>query len=441
MHLAPLPPGLAPEGKASFAVFVICVALWVSNVLPIGVTGLLAVALLGLLGGLPFADAYAAFGNSAVFFILSVFILAAAVIHSGLSKRLALVFLQHFQRGPYTLAAGILVTGAFLTIWMPAQATAAMLFPITFEIAQAARLRKGASGYGRVLFLGLAWGAMIGSNASFLGSARAPLALGMLEQNFGETITFARWLEASLSMVLAGLVLGLGVLRLGFHPERVDLAGARAVIAESVAALGAPGRRELRVAVVMALTIATWILLGTTVDRAAIAVAAVVAMFALGVLRWNDLEGYVPWGIVLMYGGAIAVGVAIDRSGAATWLLEGFVRDIHPPVIVAVAGLAVLAVGLSEFMSNAAAVAVLLPLAFALAVPLGASPQAVVLTTSFAAGLAFTLPISSAPNTIAYASGYVSMRDMFVVGSIMTCAQLLLLLLLAWLYWPRIGLI
>jgi sodium-dependent dicarboxylate transporter 2/3/5 len=142
-----------------------------------------------------------------------------------------------------------------------------------------------------------------------------------------------------------------------------------------------------------------------------------------------------------MYGGAIAVGVAIDRSGAATWLLEGFVRDIHPPVIVAVAGLAVLAVGLSEFMSNAAAVAVLLPLAFALAVPLGASPQAVVLTTSFAAGLAFTLPISSAPNTIAYASGYVSMRDMFVVGSIMTCAQLLLLLLLAWLYWPRIGLI
>jgi sodium-dependent dicarboxylate transporter 2/3/5 len=441
VHVAPLPTGLEPAGKASFAVFVVCVALWVTHVLPIGVTGLLAVALLGLLGGLEFSDAYAAFGNSAVFFILSVFILAGAVIHSGLSKRLALVFLKRFQQGPYTLAAGIMVTGAFLTMWMPAQATSAMLFPITFEIAQAAKLRKGASAYGRVLFLCLAWGAMIGSNASFLGSARAPLALGLLEESFGTSITFAEWVRAALPMVVIGLLLGFVVLRVLFRPERVDLGKARSVISEGVASLGPLGVREVRAALVMLATIVCWIFLGGALDRAAIAVLGVVAMFALGVLRWGDLEGYVQWGIVLMYGGAIAVGVAIDRSGAATWLLDGLLDGARPPAFVALIALVLLAVVLSEFMSNTAAVAVLMPIGFGMGVPLGLTPAAVVLATSFAAGLAFTLPISSAPNTIAYASGYVSMRNMVVAGSVMTVAQILLLFLLMWLYWPQIGLI
>src|SRR5690606_12722427 len=163
--------------------------------------------------------------------------------------------------------------------------------------------------------------------------------------------------------------------------------------------------------------------------------------FASGVLRWQDLEGYVQWGIVLMYGGAIAVGVAVHRSGAGEWLVGGIVRDAQLSPYIALAGLAILGVLLSEVMSNAAAVAVLLPLAFTLAAPLGLTPTAIVLTTCIGSGLAFTLPISSAPNTIAFASGYVRMRDMMVVGSVMTAIQLIILLLVAWLYWPRIGII
>ncbi|MGH7505545.1 MAG: SLC13 family permease, partial [Longimicrobiales bacterium] len=407
VYLIPAPIGLAVEGKAAFAVFLACITLWITNALPIGVTGLLAVALLALTGGLEPAEAYAAFGNSAVFFILGVFIFAAGIIHSGLSKRLALAFLRRFQRGPYTLAAGMMVTAAFLTVWMPAQATAAMLFPITVEIARAAKLRQGASAYGKVLFLAAAWGAMIGSNASMLGSARAPLALGLLEEGFGTTIGFADWIAASGPVVVLGLLVGLVVLRLGFRTEPVELGAARRVIAHGVVELGPMGPRQARVAIIMVATIAAWILLGDVVDRAAVALLAAAAMFALGVLRWNDLEGYVPWGIVLMYGGAIAAGVAIDRTGAAEWLVSGLLDGTQLPPYVTIVGLALMMVALSEVMSNAAAVAVLLPLAFSLAGPLGLTPTALVLTTCIGAGLAFTLPISSAPNTIAYSSGYV----------------------------------
>src|SRR5690606_5960091 len=315
------------------------------------------------------------------------------------------------------------------------------LFPITLEIARAAKLRLGSSAYGRVLFLSLAWGAMIGSNASMLGSARAPLALGLLESGFGTTITFAQWLTASAPIVVVGLVVGALVLRFGFKREAVELDAARKVIAEGVAGLGSMGPRQTGVAIIMACTLIAWIFFGGSVDRAAVALLAVVAMFATGILRWNDLEGYVQWGIVLMYGGAIAVGVAIHRSGAAEWLVGGVVRGVHVPAFVAGAGLAGLGVLLSDVLSNAAGVAVLLPLAFTLSAPLGLTPTAIVLTTCIGTGFAFKLPISSAPNTIAFASGYVRMRDMLVVGSVMTAAQLTILLLVAWLYWPRIGIL
>jgi sodium-dependent dicarboxylate transporter 2/3/5 len=437
--VAPTPTGLDPAGKASFAVFVIAVTLWVTQVLPIGVTGLLAVALLGVLGGLEPAEAYAAFGNPAVFFILCVFILAAALIHSGLSKRMALLFLRRFEGGPFRLAAGIMFVAAFMTIWMPNQATAAMLFPITLEIARAARLKPGESAYGRVLFLALAWGAMIGANASILGSARVPLALELYEQRFATTITFTQWLIAAAPVVIIGVLIGLLVLHWTMERETIDLRGAQRAIEEGVRRLGPMGRMQWRVAGVMLATVTAWIFLSGHIDRAAIAVMGAVAMFALGAIRWNDLDGYIQWGIVLMYGGAIAVGVAIDRTNAANWLVSGLFDNFTLPPIAVLAGLALLSVGLSEIMSNAAAVAVLLPLAFTLTDVTGIHPSMMVLTACFGAGMAFTLPISSAPNTIAYASGYVGMRSMAWTGSIMTVAQLALLLAVQWLYWPLLG--
>lgn len=433
---APGPAGLPAAGQASFGVFVIAVTLWVTNVLPIGITGLLAVALLGVTGGLAPEEAYAAFGNPAVFFILSVFIMAAAVIQSGLSKRLALVFLRRFEGGVFRLVAGVMVVGAVLTVWMPNQATAAMLFPITLEIARAARLEPGRSSYGQVLFLSLAWGVMLGANASVLGSARVPLALELLEQRFDLGITFAGWLIASLPVVVAGLGVGLLVLRLVYRGEAVDLDAARGAIENGVAQLGPMGRREALVCAVMAVTIAAWILLNGRIDRAAIAVIGAAAMFALGLLRWGDLDGFVQWGIILMYGGAVAVGVAIDRSGGAAWLVDGLLGGVHLPAFAIVAALALMSVALSEVMSNVAAVAVLLPLGFSLAGATGLDPTLIVLITCFGAGLAFTLPISSAPNTIGYASGYIRTRDMIVAGSLMTALQMGLLLLAARVYWP-----
>jgi len=157
------------------------------------------------------------------------------------------------------------------------------------------------------------------------------------------------------------------------------------------------------------------------------------------VLRWEDLEGYIHWNVILMYGGAIALGVAIDRSSAASWLASHTIGDTQLAPYIAIVGLAIGTLLLSEFMSNAAAVAVMLPLGFSLAGQLGISPIALVFAVSLGGGSAFTLPISSAPNTIAFASGYLRMTDFARVGTIMSLISIALILLVARFWWPLIG--
>lgn len=441
MFFAPLPPGLTAEGKTASAIFIFCTVLWVTNVVPFGVTGLLAIALLGLLKAMKPSDAFAAFGSSAVFFLIGVFIIGGALVDSGLSKRCALLFLRHFEKSPYAFANGMMFAAAFGTLWMPNQATSAMLFPIAVEVALALRLRPLQSNYAKTLFLSLAWGAMIGSNASMLGSTRAALALGMLQESYGRSITFGEWVMASLPMVVLAVGVAPFILRWCFPREEVQFASARALLEKSVEDMGKANRRQWSVGIIVVLIIAAWVLVGERADLAIISLLGAVMLFAFRTMTWEEAERRIFWNIVLMYGGAIALGVAIDKTGAARWLVERYIGGMSIPPLAAIGGVVLGTLLLSEFMSNAAAVAVMLPLAFSLGDRLGASPAALTLATSIGAGLDFALPFSSAPNTIVFASGYLKMMDVVKAGGIMTIASMLIVLLIAWLWWPIIGLI
>jgi sodium-dependent dicarboxylate transporter 2/3/5 len=201
------------------------------------------------------------------------------------------------------------------------------------------------------------------------------------------------------------------------------------------------GPRQWKVGAIVAATIAAWVFLGARIDLAIVALLGSTALFATRAITWEEAERRIYWNIVLMYGGAIALGIAIDRTGAARWLVGGFLGDVEVPAMVAVATVAVMTLVLSEFMSNAAAVAVMLPLALSMSGQLGASPVALTLATSIGAGLDFALPFSSAPNTIVFSSGYLSLSDIVKAGGIMTLVSILLVLLLVGFWWPVLGLV
>jgi sodium-dependent dicarboxylate transporter 2/3/5 len=442
IYFAPEVAGLSAEGKKAFSVFILCTTLWISNALPYGITALLAVAGLGLTGAMKPSEAYSSFGSSAIFFLMGIFLIGGALTDTGLSKRCALLMLRRFDRTPFTFAMGMMLTGAFATVWMPNQATTAMLFPIAMEVAAALHLKPKESEYGKLLFFSMAWGAMVGGNLSFLGSSRAALSLGMLQKNYGIGIGFADWMIAAAPVVVLGLLTTPLILRAVLRPEAVDFGAARRVIERAVENLGPMRRPQYTALAIISLTIIAWVSVGgRRVDLAVIALLGAVALFVFKVMTWEKAERHVYWNIVLMYGGAIALGSALDKTGAARWLLQGVLDGYQPSAMATIVGAAVLALLLSEVMSNAAALAVVLPLAFTLANQSGASPVALVLAVSFGAGLDFMFPMSTAPNTIIFASGYLKTKDFLKAGLLMTVVSILILLAVVRWWWPVIGLV
>ena len=218
-----MPPqeGLAPAAQSALAVFALCVVYWTTNVLPLMVTSLLAMVLLPTTGALSAKDTYALFGNEAVFFILGAFILAASLMKCGLSTRIAITILRRFGHTPRTLLLSFFLMNAFMAFFMSEHAVAAMTFPITIEIARVLKLNRRTSNYARALFLALAWGSSIGGIATLLGGGRAPLAIGILRENTGQSYSFLQWTMTAWPIVV-GLLVAAWVIMNFFFP--IDIA-------------------------------------------------------------------------------------------------------------------------------------------------------------------------------------------------------------------------
>jgi len=183
--VTPTMAGLTPAGQRALAVFILILTFWVSHVLPLSVTSILGIALLPLLNVMSIEHTFSLFGSKAIFFILGALILASGLYQTGLGSRLAFKIISFSGSSPLKLLYGIMFTAAFLSLIMPEHAVAALLFPIVLEIAVSLDLKPLESSYGKLLFLTMAWGTVIGGITTYLGGARNLLAVGLLEKHYG----------------------------------------------------------------------------------------------------------------------------------------------------------------------------------------------------------------------------------------------------------------
>lgn len=436
--LAP-PQGLSQQGYHALILFGATIFLWVSGLLPLAVTSLLAMALLPLLGIMEAKKTYALFGNEAVFFILGAFILAAAMTGSGLSARLARTMLTSFGTTPKKLALTVYLLSALLSFCMSEHAVAAMMFPIVLEVARSLRLDSQDSNYGKLLFMCIAWGCVIGGIATFLGGARAPLAVGMLRESTGLDFSFFEWTLAAIMIVLPLLIIGF-LLLLRFFPANISTVeeGIRFLNRKRLET-GKISYNELIVAAVMLATILAWMLLGKQLGLASIAILATATLFACRVVTWQTIEEYVNWGVILMYGGAIAIATALERTGAARWLADKGLGVIGDSPFTMIALLSLLSLLLTECISNAAVIAILLPIGISLAKTMGMDPRVITLAVAIPAGLAFCLPMGTPANAIVYSSGFITSREMIKYGALIMGISWLLFLASARFIWPLLG--
>ncbi len=432
------PTGLSESGWRAIVIFCLCLVLWVTQLLPLSVTSLMGLALLPLLGVLPADDAYGMFGNSAVFFILGAFMLAAGIIKTGLSEHVALALVDRVGLGPRRLLLAVLLLPAVMAAFMPEHAVAAVMLPIVWEIVRGLGLNPGHR-YAQSLFFAMAWGAIIGGVATLLGGARGPLALGIVEELIGKGFSFLDWVVAAGPIVLGMLFIS-GLLLYFVTPfEGVNVQNARIRIEKRQLELGRLSLQGRAMGMLLFITVLMWMTKGHELGLASIALVSVVLMFVLRLVTWKEVESHVNWGVVLMYGGAIAVGKALTVTGAGMWLAHEFL----PAGITGIALFALLALLtllMTESVSNAAAVAILLPVVIPFGVEAGFDPVTVAMAVGIIAGFAFILPMGTPPNAMIYGTGYVQLPAMLRYGLMLSVSALLLFMLVSGIWWPLVGL-
>lgn len=439
------PDGLSVEGFRALLLFGAVILLWMVQPIDLAATAILGMAAMPVLGVMGKDQAFSLFGNQAVFFVMGVFIMSAVLMHTGLATRAALTLLSRFDRSPGQLTAAVLVMSTVGCGFLVSHAVAAILFPILLEICRALNLPHGRSAYARRLLLSMAWGTIAGSNLTFLSSVRLGLAIGMLDKyeagrNMDQGVSFLYWMLGAFPAVVLMALAVAGILAFYHRSEPLDMAPAVALLRRKVEDMGAVRRDEWLGLASLLVMLAGMAAFGKEYGFGTIALLAASLNFIGGSVTFEAVQKYVSWGIVLLFGGAVALASAVEHTFAISWVATHLMPDGSMSPLLFVAIISALCMVLTEFSSNSAVIAALLPVCMELAGHLGVPARSMVFVTVISAGMAFMLPVSTPAMAMVFSSGYLRTRDSLIPGILLNGIAIGVVVCLAWLYWPLIGL-
>ena len=430
------PAGLSGPACRTLGCAFIMATWWIGSGLPLAVPSLLPLALFPVYQIADAKQTAAPYADKMVMLLLCGFLLALAVEKWDLHRRIALTVLVALGRGPMTLTLAVMGITAALSMWISNTATTLMMLPIVLALAATAALAnddpKANRRFSLLMLLGLAYAASIGGMATPVGTPPNLIFATVFAENFPDRpeIGFAAWMRMALPvavtmLVVAWLLLNKLLLRL---PRDYRL-GKRDVLREQLQAMGPWTAPELRVAVGFAVTAALWVgrkaLFLPEVHDSTIAAAMVVVFFiapsggrrgqAERLLEWKD-SSRVPWGLLLLFGGGLALSTGFKTSGLTSWLGGELAPLAELPAPLMVAGVCLVVTFLTEVTSNTATTALILPVLAATAKGTGTDPLLLMVPATLAASCAFMLPVATAPNAIVVGTGLVEPGEMARTG-------------------------
>ncbi len=439
-YVLPAPAGLTQDGKFMLGMLIFAAALWITEVIPFAVTGLLVMVMPPLFGVSTATETFKSFGNRAVFFLIGAFILAAAIEKYGLHKRAALKLLKIFGSSPNKFVFGIMLTGALISFVMPEHGVVALLVPIIVFILVQLKVQPRASNFGKTTMIGVTYGCSIGSLGTLVGGARNPLTIGFLQETANIRISFLEWMIYSVPIVFISLPIVWWIMVRIFPPEFKDMKGVKQAIEKQVDKEKELGPKAKIAFAVLIFTIVMWVLLSNEIGLAVIGIIGAVLLFFTRTLTWEDVESKVPWGVILLYGGAITLGVNLTKTGAAEWLASQILQHSNSEPMIIIFLLITLTIILTEFLSNTVAVAVMLPIGLGLSQSVaGLGALASSLSIALSGGLAFVFVVATPGNLLAYTSGYFSQKDLIKCGLPANIICLFVLFAVVAVYWKILG--
>jgi solute carrier family 13 (sodium-dependent dicarboxylate transporter), member 2/3/5 len=454
--LAVVDLGLPPEAHRLAGVLLLTIIWWITEPVPIAITGLLALALAVVIGAVktdgklkPEDVVFAKFSSSSFFFLLGGMFIGRSMSRHGLDRRIALSILTTRWAGssPLALLAAVGAATALISMWIANVAATAMIYPVAMGMISVLATSAGADGtqfarsrFASALLLMTAYASTIGGLTTPIGTATNVIAIGFFEQSdyFGKQVSFFQWSLVGLPLtVVLYFALTLWLRWLG-PPGDLNLVRLRDYLATQRGQLGPWSRGEKNTLLVFLIVVSLWVApaplsfisseandwFNSHFPESSVAIFAPVLLYLLPV-DWRrgkfTLEAAdflkIDWGTLALFGAGLCLGSLMQSTGLAEIIAKSALKLIDEPDVWKITALAIAGgILLSEITSNTATAAALVPITFALCEQANIDKLPPLMGVTLGASFGNALPVSTPPNAIVYSSGLIQIRRMVVSG-------------------------
>lgn len=446
------PDDLSTAGQLTAAAAVLMAIWWATEAAPVAVTALLPLILFPILGIAPISVTAPAYANPIIFLFLGGFVIALAIERANLHKRVALTIFRLAGVNGRSLVAGFMLAGAFLSMWISNTSTTLMLLPIVMSVIVVVResmpelSQKARHHFEMAMLLGLAYGATLGGMTTLVGTPPNAFMVGFMQSTYDIEIDFARWMMVGVPLAIIMLpITWLALTRLVFKVNFKASDEARNQIRALSGNIGPITQAERRIGFLFVALVMGWMLRKPIISLtgaaeltdAGLAIFAATAAFLIpsgsqpgNLLRWEDTSR-LPWGVLILFGGGLALAAGMSSSGLTLWIGQQLAPLGSINLAILIIAATALVIFLTELTSNLATTATFLPVMAALAVETGYDPLMFVIPVTLAASCAFMLPVATPPNAIVFSSGRLTIPTMMRAGIALNVVSVAILSMIA----------
>ena len=444
--ILPVPTGMEMSAWYMLAIAVLMATWWITDAIDQCITALLPIVLFPMFGIIPLDKVTNAYASDTIYLFLGGFMLALAMQKANLQRRIALKIINYMGVKPEKLILGFMLVGYLISMWMSNTAAALMITPLAITILSeyvepVAKSSMKASRFGKALLLAVAYSVSIGGVATLVGTPANIIFASVLQKMTGTEITFASWFVFATPISLVLLFAAWYVLtHLIFRFKNLDLEIKPDLVAAELQKLGKMSKREKRVLWVFGVVVFLWMFRGL-IDLPAFKLfndttVALVGAISLFIIPSGNAEKSplldrsaikeIPWNILLLFGGGIALASGFSVSGlgdvisGAMSIASGVDKSLLLCLLPATV------IFLTEFMSNTAIATLMIPVVISIASAMHIPPEVLAAPATIAVSLAFMLPVSTPPNAIVYSYNRISAQDMVQVGFILSIISLII---------------
>ncbi|MCK5702073.1 MAG: SLC13/DASS family transporter [Cyclobacteriaceae bacterium] len=461
--LLPLDGELSNEAQSVLAVTAWVAIWWITEAIPIPATSLLPIILFPLTGALDITKTASSYGHKMIFLYMGGFIIALAIEKWNLHKRIALQTIYWIGKDADRIILGFMLATYVLSMWISNTATTMMMLPIAVAVAKQfggisnneqdlSGHKKLNSSFGLPLMLGIAYAASIGGITTLIGTPTNAMLSAVVKDLFDQEIDFAKWMTISLPIsVLLLVICWVYLVKIMFPVRNNTNSGGYEEIKKELNSLGSLTSDEVKVIIVFAITALSWILRSFLlkrfipgIDDTIIALFGAVLLFLIPsskkgerLMNWETARK-LPWGILILFGGGLALASGFQSTGLAAWLGGSLKNLDNVSFIILLFAVSAMVNFLTEVTSNVATASILLPILGSVAIVLGVHPYALMIAATLSASCAFMLPVATPPNAVVFSTGYIRIGQMVRAGFVLNIISVVIVVLALWFLLPII---